>query len=163
MNTDDAAPLVVLAEVGICAGSWEPNVRLLGNVRAGDIVRAVNAITAAAPASAAEPIEAYYARQIEWSKNTFGPSLRTKGVCDHIRKELVEIEADPHDLNEWVDVIILAMDGFWRHGGSPDDLLPRLQSKQVKNFARKWPDWRGMSEDKAIEHDRSADALPIDT
>lgn len=133
----------------------------LSNEEADEIIAALTAV----PASAAEPddLEAYYARQIEWSRNAFGPALRTKGVCDHIRKELIEIEEDPHDLSEWVDVIILAMDGFWRHGGSPDDLLPRLQAKQVKNFARKWPDWREMSEDKAIEHDRSADPLTINT
>lgn len=105
-----------------------------------------------------ETIETYYARQIEWSKNTFGPALRTKGIIDHIKKELKEIEAEPHDLSEWIDVVILAMDGFWRHGGSVDDLMTRLLAKQQKNIARTWPDWRTMSEDVAIEHDRSHDA-----
>lgn len=111
--------------------------------------------------SALEPsdtIETYYARQIEWSKNTFGPALRTKGIIDHIQKELKEIEAEPHDLSEWIDVVILAMDGFWRHGGSVDDLMTHLLAKQKKNMARTWPDWRTMSEDQAIEHDRSRDA-----
>lgn len=113
--------------------------------------------------SALEPsytIETYYARQIEWSKNTFGPALRTKGIIDHIKKELKEIEAEPHDLSEWIDVVILAMDGFWRHGGTVDDLMPRLLAKQQKNLARTWPDWRTMSEDAAIEHDRTKDAAP---
>ncbi|WP_444551114.1 dATP/dGTP pyrophosphohydrolase domain-containing protein [Brucella vulpis] len=106
----------------------------------------------------ADTLETYYARQIEWSKNTFGPALRTKGIIDHIKKELKEIEAEPHDLSEWIDVVILAMDGFWRHGGSVDDLMPRLLAKQQKNMARTWPDWRTMSEEQAIEHDRSQDA-----
>ncbi|KAB2693381.1 DUF550 domain-containing protein [Brucella intermedia] len=106
----------------------------------------------------ADTLETYYARQIEWSKNTFGPALRTKGIIDHIKKELKEIEAEPHDLSEWIDVVILAMDGFWRHGGTADDLMPRLLAKQQKNMARTWPDWRTMSEDQAIEHDR-----PLDT
>ncbi|GGA99938.1 hypothetical protein GCM10011491_30240 [Brucella endophytica] len=105
-----------------------------------------------------ERIEDYYARQIEWSRNTFGPGTRTAGVIDHIRKELIEIETEPTDLSEWIDVVILAMDGFWRHGGSAKDLMPRLLAKQRKNFARKWPDWRTMSEDEAIEHDRSGEA-----
>ena len=103
-------------------------------------------------------IETYYARQVEWSRETFGPALRTKGIIDHITKELREIAADPHDLSEWIDVVILAMDGFWRHGGKPEDLMPALLAKQAKNMARTWPDWRGMSEDAAIEHDRSKDA-----
>lgn len=100
-------------------------------------------------------IEAYHHRQIDWSRQTFGPGKRTKGICDHIRKEADEAEAKPHDLSEWVDLMILAMDGFWRHGGEPEDLMPMLLAKQKKNMARTWPDWRTMSEDKAIEHDRS--------
>lgn len=106
----------------------------------------------------ADPLVAYLERQWAWSKETFGPALRTKGIVQHIKKELREIEAEPHDLAEWVDVIILAMDGFWRHGGKPADLLPAMQAKQDRNFARQWPDWRTMSEDSAIEHDRSGEA-----
>lgn len=117
------------------------------------------AMLAAAPSApdGLETIQTYYERQIEWSRETFGPALRTKGVLDHIRKELAEIELEPHDLSEWVDVVILAMDGFWRHGGNAADLLPALLAKQKKNMARTWPDWRTMSEDRAIEHDRSKD------
>ena len=107
---------------------------------------------------AKESIETYYARQIEWSRTTFGPALRTKGLIDHITKELREIANNPHDLSEWIDVAILAMDGFWRHGGQPEDLMPALLAKQKKNMARKWPDWREKSEDSAIEHDRSGEA-----
>ncbi|RRY17890.1 DUF550 domain-containing protein [Brucella anthropi] len=106
---------------------------------------------------ASETIEAYFARQIEWSTNTFGPALRTNGILAHIRKELKEIEAEPHDLTEWIDVVMLAMDGFWRHGGSVDELMSRLLAKQRKNMARTWPDWRTMSDDVAVEHDRSKD------
>lgn len=112
------------------------------------------------PAVEPEPVATYFSRQIEWSRATFGPALRTKGVIDHIRKELAEIEREPHDLSEWIDVVILAMDGFWRHGGNAEDLLPALLAKQRKNMARVWPDWRTMSEDSAIEHDRSHDAHP---
>ena len=108
-----------------------------------------------------EMLETYFERQIGWSRETFGPALRTGGVIDHIRKELREIEADPHDLSEWVDVVILAMDGFWRHGGKASDLLPALLAKQQKNMARTWPDWRTMSENSAIEHDRSKDPAAL--
>ncbi len=110
------------------------------------------------PAPARDGLVAYLQRQWAWSKETFGPALRTKGVVQHIRKELVEIESQPHDLAEWVDVIILAMDGFWRHGGHPESLLTAMQAKQDKNFARTWPDWRTMGEDQAIEHDRTGEA-----
>ena len=130
---------------------------LIGSKKAeAEFDKQARAILDATPAPT-ETIETYFARQIEWSRNTFGPGRRTKGVIEHIRKELVEVEADPDDLMEWIDIVILAMDGFWRHGGTEDDVLPLLLRKQRKNLARTWPDWRTVSEDKAIEHDRSHD------
>jgi hypothetical protein len=95
--------------------------------------------------------------QRAWSERTFGPGPRTKGVLDHIRKELKEIEDDPLDVKEWVDVVILALDGAWRAGWEPQAIIDAIKAKQVKNEARTWPDWRTMSEDQAIEHDRTLD------
>ena len=46
VRTDHAVPSVVLAAVKACAASWVPDARLLGNVRAGDIVRAIAALEA---------------------------------------------------------------------------------------------------------------------
>jgi hypothetical protein len=43
-NTDDAAPAVVLTQLLICAESWVPEARIIGNIRAGDISRAVRAV-----------------------------------------------------------------------------------------------------------------------
>ncbi len=99
----------------------------------------------------------HLARQREWSTDTFGPGARTIGVLDHIRKELAEIEADPTDVYEWVDVIILAFDGAWRAGWEPQEILNAIIAKQILNENRTWPDWRAMSEDQAIEHDRSGE------
>jgi hypothetical protein len=96
-------------------------------------------------------------KQISWSRETFGPSMRTKSVVDHIKKELEEILADPTDLNEWVDVIILAFDGAWRSGHSAEEIITAIKAKQEKNQNRVWPDWRNASEGSVIEHDRSYD------
>jgi hypothetical protein len=93
-------------------------------------------------------------RQMRFSVNTFGPGMRTKGVCDHIRKELLEIEAAPGDLEEWIDVLILAIDGAWRSGATSEEIVEQLQAKQTKNEGRTWPDWRTADPDKAIEHRR---------
>lgn len=90
---------------------------------------------------------AHLQRQKDWSARTFGPGRRTAGVIDHIRRELTEVEADPTDLNEWVDVLILAFDGAWRHGHSPQAIIDALIAKQARNEQRVWPDWRGRSED----------------
>jgi hypothetical protein len=84
---------------------------------------------------------------------TFGPGPRTEGVIEHIKKELQEIEASPSDVAEWVDVIILALDGAWRCGATPLQVAEALGRKQIVNFERKWPDWRG-NDGRAIEHIR---------
>lgn len=94
----------------------------------------------------------YLCRQRVWSKETFGPGKRTGGICEHIRKELLEIQADPTDVVEWIDVMILAMDGYWRAGGDPAHLMGALRVKQMKNFARTWPP--PGPEDEASEHIR---------
>lgn len=94
-------------------------------------------------------------RQRHWSIGAFGPGRRTGGIVQHIRKELLEIEAEPLSL-EWIDVIILAFDGAWRAGYSPEQIIAAIKRKQTINEQRKWPDWRLLSEDVAIEHDRGA-------
>lgn len=96
-------------------------------------------------------------RQRAFSLKTFGPGSRTAGIVDHIRKELHEIEADPTDIEGWIDVIILAFDGAWRAGNGPARIVEAIVAKQAKNEKRRWPDWRTSDPDKAIEHDRSAD------
>lgn len=93
-------------------------------------------------------------RQRAWSDKTFGPGERAKGVVAHIRKELAEVEADPTDIKEWVDVIILAIDGATRQGHLGRDLLNAYHDKMWENFTREWPDWRQFSEDEPIEHIR---------
>lgn len=98
---------------------------------------------------------AHLQRQREFSERTFGPGRRTKGVVDHIRKELMEIERNPTDLSEWIDVVILGLDGAWRSGATPEQIIDTLVSKQTKNESRTWPDWRLRSEDEAIEHERN--------
>lgn len=101
-------------------------------------------------------LEEHLQRQREWSEKTFGPGDLAKGVLDHIRKELNEIESDPRDLSEWIDVAILAFDGAWRAGFTPRQIANALVAKQTKNEGRIWPDWKTAPKDKAIEHDRTS-------
>ena len=100
---------------------------------------------------------AHLHRQRAFSLRTFGPGPRAEGVIDHIRKELREIEADPTDLEEWIDVVLLAFDGAYRAGHEPEAVVAALEAKLAKNERRTWPDWRSMPAGKAIEHDRSKD------
>ncbi|MFY1954931.1 dATP/dGTP pyrophosphohydrolase domain-containing protein [Achromobacter xylosoxidans] len=120
------------------------------------LLREVLALYAAPQASAkAFDFVAHLARQAEFSARTFGPGARVAGVCDHIRKELAEVEASGGDLKEWVDVIILGLDGAWRSGATPKQIIAAIVAKQAKNEARTWPDWRTMDPNKAIEHQRN--------
>jgi hypothetical protein len=94
----------------------------------------------------------YLIRQRTWSESTFGPGKRTGGITAHIAKELEEIRKDPDDLTEWIDVIILGLDGYWRAGGKPEEFMRLLTAKQAKNFSRQWPPIA--PEDQAVEHVR---------
>ena len=91
-----------------------------------------------------------------WSDETFGPGERRDGIIDHLKKELVEVETAPtgNGLSEWVDVIMLAMDGARREGWTGDIIAAALQLKLKENKKRTWPDWRDAEPCKAIEHVR---------
>lgn len=44
VNTDNADPETVLLAIRYCAKCWTPEARIIGNIRAGDIVRAINSL-----------------------------------------------------------------------------------------------------------------------
>ena len=105
---------------------------------------------------------AHIYRQRAFSRATFGPGPRTQMVIDHIKKELVEIEDRPRDLDEWVDVILLALDGAWRTGAPPEEIANAIARKQDRDERREWPDWRTVDPNKAIEHVRKPAPRPAD-
>jgi len=118
-------------------------------------------VTAPRRAAPATDFAAHLARQRAFSERAFGPGERVEGVSDHIRKELLEVsKAEPgHDRQrEWIDVVMLALDGAWRSGMSPDEIIAGLRFKLDVNERRAWPDWRTADPNKAIEHDRAKDA-----
>lgn len=75
---------------------------------------------------------------ILWSYDTFGDGQRTEGLCRHIEKELQEIRESPSDIMEWIDVVILALDGAWRAGHSVKEICDALEKKQQINSERRW-------------------------
>jgi ribosomal protein S27AE len=97
---------------------------------------------------------AHLERMREFSLRTFGPGLRTFGVIDHIAKEFDEIREKPDVIDEWVDVIILGLDGAQRTGVPVQDIIDALIAKQGVNEKRAWPDWRTAEPGQSIEHDR---------
>lgn len=137
---------------------------------------------------------AHLTRQAAFSRATFGPGPRTKGVIDHLTKEFREItecydapltpkalgRIDPimtrdqplrakHAAasDEWTDVAILGLDGLlraisaahpdWTFDRVAEEAALKIVAKQGRNELREWPNWREMSADSAIEHDRSKD------
>jgi hypothetical protein len=110
-------------------------------------------------------LQQHLIRQMAFSHATFGPGQRRPMVIDHIRKELIEVEDAHGESSEWVDVVILALDGLTRRLAYLDgerrdpesvaDLACKMiLGKQAKNEARDWPDWRTAPGDQAIEHIR---------
>lgn len=117
-------------------------------------------------------LSAHLTRQMVFSKATFGPGPRTEGVLEHIAKELEEVRSDAlageDTAPEWVDIVILALDGLTRaiysHDGYriPAELAAEracrmILLKQGVNERRTWPDWRTAEPGKAIEHDRTGE------
>ncbi len=101
-------------------------------------------------------IREYVERHRLWSSATFGPGEKTSGVVEHIRRELKEVERDPSDIMEWIDVMILAIDGCWRMGWTPEEIEAALVKKQKINGDREWPPIAEQAEGKPVEHVRVA-------
>jgi len=97
----------------------------------------------------------YLDTQKRWSAKVFGPGRRTKGIVEHIKLELDEIKEAPWSLEEWCDVVILALDGAWRAGFSAQEIQKALVKKQKMNKARKWPP--PVSEDIPVLHRKDGD------
>lgn len=93
-------------------------------------------------------------KQRDWSRETFGPGARTKGVIAHIREELDEVLENPGDISEWCDLLILVLDGATRAGHTSAEIIMGYHEKISINMARSWPDWRMFSEDEPINHNR---------
>jgi hypothetical protein len=75
----------------------------------------------------------------------------------------VAAEQAPHGrADEWLDVVILSLDGLTRalieagyHWPEVPEVACRfIRIKQDQNEQRDWPDWRTAPKDKAIEHKR---------
>lgn len=110
----------------------------------------------------------YLLRQMAFSRGTFGPYERFNGVLNHLEKEIKELREIANRQgrpSEWVDIVILGLDGLTRSikAGSPSishdyvaaTAVQMIVKKLATNELRDWPDWRAFSGDEAIEHDRS--------
>lgn len=97
-------------------------------------------------------------RQSEWSIETFGAGEHVEGVLDHIEEEIEEVRETPDDLEEWIDIVILALDGAHRQGYSPERIATALFMKQNENEERDWPDIEDQEPGKAVNHNKQNEA-----
>lgn len=95
----------------------------------------------------------FISAQRAFSRKTFGPHYDPQRITAHIRKELAEIE-ECGELEEWVDVVLLALDGAWRTGATPMQICLAMQAKLAVNKKREWPDWKKHPAGEPIEHER---------
>ena len=77
-----------------------------------------------------------------FNNRTFGNFTleeKANSLVKHIRSECDEIEENPTDLDEWIDVVILAMDALLRKE-EPEQILLRWARKMSNNASRDWPE-----------------------
>lgn len=116
-------------------------------------------------------LRTHLARQIAFSRATFGPGERRAGVADSInmklRWKILVPDVDAAEAaSEWVDVVILALDGLTRAlvtagvewPDVPAKACRMIEAKQARNETRIWPDWRKADPNRAIEHMRGEQA-----
>lgn len=88
----------------------------------------------------------------DFSFETFGPGPRNEAKFKHLLEELDEARENPDNTEEWIDIVILALDGAYRNGATPQSIIDTYHAKCAKNFARTWPDWRVVPEGEHIKH-----------
>lgn len=91
-----------------------------------------------------------------WSCETFGDeTVRGPiGPLKHLKKECDEAIADPTDITEYADLLILVIDASWRAGFSLGDLrrgtLAKIEVLKTREYAR-------VPEGEISEHNRALD------
>jgi hypothetical protein len=93
--------------------------------------------------------------QSEWSQATFGTDAERGpiGPLKHLEKEAREARANPSDIKEHADILILWLDASRRAGFKPMEVVEAALAKMEENKARTWPP-KGSMPDEAVEHVR---------
>lgn len=87
----------------------------------------------------------------EWSLRTFG-IRKVTGPLNHLKSEIDEIIADPTDVEEFADALILLQDAAWRSGHKMSEIFEAALAKNEKNKKREWPPRGQVNEQGFTEH-----------
>lgn len=91
--------------------------------------------TSPQPAPDREQVRSEHA---EWSQATFG-NVGPVGPLKHLRREVLEAIAKPHDLIEWADMQFLLWDAQRRASITDEQITQSMIEKLAINKARQWP------------------------
>ncbi|MBL1529465.1 DUF550 domain-containing protein, partial [Klebsiella pneumoniae] len=75
----------------------------------------------------------------EWSQATFC-NVGLVGPLKHLRREVLETIAKPHDLIEWADMQFLLWDAQRRAGITDEQITQAMIDKLAVNKQREWPE-----------------------
>lgn len=92
--------------------------------------------TSPQPAPDREQVRSEHA---EWSQATFG-NVGPIGPLKHLRREVLEAIAKPHDLIEWADMQFLLWDAQRRAGITDEQITQAMIEKLAVNKQREWPE-----------------------
>lgn len=105
------------------------------------------------------PLTLLWLDQAQWSRATFGPDDKRgpAGPLKHLIKEAKEALADPTDIVEYADCLLLILDATRRAGFTLTRLLDAAAVKQAENRRRSWP---APTDDEPVEHVREEGRAP---
>jgi len=94
--------------------------------------------------------------QREFSEAKFGTTEQRgpTGPLKHLAKEVEETLANPGDIKEWGDLLILWLDGLRRAGFKPHEAVKAAREKIKENWTREWPPFDPARANEAVEHVR---------
>ncbi len=99
-------------------------------------------------------------RVVRWGRETHGEGDKQERLLNHIALEIEEVRESEGSPTEWVDLVILALDGLTRSYGDVTPLIAatkaaeEIERKWDKNTTRDWPDPKKHPDDKPMEHIR---------
>lgn len=75
-------------------------------------------------------------KQRRWSFENHGNDEKTVAVLQTIYGEVVSTNGQPKDVNLWIRIIVLALEGALRQGFTPHEICEALEKKQIEYMAK---------------------------
>ncbi len=73
-------------------------------------------------------------QQPNFSVSTFGPDSIYQKVLDIVRHELKEMDVNPSEMTEWLDLVLLSLDDAWLVNHSPEKIAQQLRARHDRGY-----------------------------